>query len=103
MTNTETTTVNACCDICTLNHATGQHFDKEFAPVKVKAFRRADLTDAEKADINLLWHLSRIESHGRHARMSYVVKWFRKRHQTDYSDKALWLAVDEETQLVRSA
>jgi hypothetical protein len=100
MTNTAT---DDCCDICTLNHATDQHFDKEFAPVKVKAFYRAELTDMEKADINMLWHLSRVESHQRYERLRYVVRWFRRRHQTDYSDKALWLAVEEETHLVRGA
>lgn len=93
---------NDCCDICTLNHATDRHFDKEFAPVKVKGFRKAELTDAEKADINTLWHLSRVESRDRHARMSYVAKWFRKRHETGYSDKALWLAIDEETRLIKA-
>lgn len=95
-------TTNNRCDICTLNHATDRHFDKEFAPVRVKAFRKAELTNAEKADINMLWHLSRVESHSRHTRMSYVAKWFRRRHVTDYSDKALWLAIDEETQLFKA-
>jgi hypothetical protein len=84
-----------------LGHATDRHFDKELAPIKVKGFRRADLTNVEKADINLLWHLSRVESYQRYERLRYVIKWFRRRHQTDYSDKALWLAIDEETQLAR--
>lgn len=88
-----------CCDICTLNHATDDHYSVK--PIKVKAFRRADLTDAEKSYINELWHLSRVESRERHARMSYVAKWFRRKFTiTDYSDKALWLAIGEETRLV---
>jgi hypothetical protein len=87
-----------CCDICTLNHATDGHYI--VGPIKVKGFRKADLTNTEKADINVLWHLSRVESHNRHTRLSYVFKWFRKRHtDVDFSDKALWLAIDAETQL----
>ena len=99
MTNTKTTTETQCCDICTLNHTTKDH--ASIKPIKVKAFRRADLTDTEKADINMLWHLSRVESRDRHTRMSYVARWFRRRHVTNYSDKALWLAIDEETRLVK--
>jgi len=100
MVNTNTTT-DECCDICTLNHATDDHYS--VGSIKVKAFRRADLTDAEKSYINELWHLSRVESYERHARMSYVAKWFRRKFaDTDYSDKALWFAIDEETQLSRA-
>lgn len=98
---TMTNTTNNCCDICTLNHRTEDHATT--MPIKVKGFRGAKLSDTEKADINTLWHLSRIESHRRYERMQYVAKWFRRRHDTDYGDKALWLAIDEETQLIRGA
>lgn len=94
-----TTAETLCCNICTLNHATGDHYG--IKPLKLKAFRRAELTDAEKGEINQLWHLSRVEGHGRYTRLSYVFRWFRRRHASDYSDKALWLAIDEETQLVK--
>jgi hypothetical protein len=91
-----TTTTDQCCDICTLNHATDDHYSA--GSVKVKAFRHADLTDAEKSYINELWHLSRVESYERHARLLYVAKWFKRKFtDTDYSNKAIWLAVDEET------
>lgn len=99
MTNTET---HDCCDICTLNHKTDQHFDAEFAPVKVKMFRPLDLTGRERNYLTELWHLSRIESHGRHERMVYVAKWFKRKFpEAVTSDKALWLAIETETQLVR--
>jgi len=82
-----------------LNHTTDDHYSA--GSVKVKAFRRANLTDAEKSYINELWHLSRVESHERHTRLLYVAKWFRVKFAgADYSDKALWLVISEETQLV---
>ena len=89
-----------CCNICTLNHATDQHYDPEFAPLKVKGYRPLELTEAESNDVSFLWHTSRIETHNRHARLSYVFKWFRQRH-TDVvcSDKALWLAIEQGVQL----
>ena len=93
-------TTSECCDVCTLNHATEQHFDAEFAPVKVKGFRPLDLTDTERNYITNLWHLSRVESRNRHTRMSYVAKWFKRKFpEAVTSDKALWLAIEDAIRL----
>lgn len=94
--------VTNCCDICTLGHETEQHYDPEFAPIKVRRFKSLDLTNAERGYITELWHLSRVESHERHTRMSYVAKWFKHRFpEAVTSDKALWLAIETETALFK--
>lgn len=92
-----TTTDHNYCTICTLNHQTEQHYDAEFAPLRVKRFQPVRLTDTERATVIDLWHLSRVESSSRWLRLAYVEKWFRRRHGNEYSEKALWLALGEET------
>ena len=95
--------MNECCDICTLNHRTDQHYERQFAPIKVKGYRPLDLTDAERNDINYLWHTSRIESHKRYTRMQYVAKWFERRHpEVKTSAKALWFTIEAEIELLKA-